>query len=80
MTKRYRPFGPFVTPPECQGQMVEYSYALDNDHDVIIERRCDRSDRSTSYCAYVCPDGDDWSPWNGTPKLGKEIGPCLLEE
>jgi hypothetical protein len=57
---------------------VTYSYGLAADDEVIIMKVHDASDRSTIYFAYAYPENDDgsWEPWNGTPKLGEELGEC----
>jgi len=76
----YHPDG-FVTPPGNQGQIVDVSYGLDNDAEVIVVRTYDASDRTTIYTAYRYPTDDDgsWAPWNGAPELGDEIGPCFVD-
>lgn len=68
----------FVTPPRYQGRIVDISYALSDDGE-IIERTFDGSDRSETLVAYE--DGEpesDFDPWNGVPKLGELIGPVRL--
>lgn len=80
--KTYRPTR-WATPPECAGQIVEISYALDPDAEVVIVRRHDRSDRSTTYWAYGYPDaaechGGWWDPHNTRPDLGDDLGECLI--
>jgi hypothetical protein len=71
----------WATPPEHQGQIVEVSYGLDADAEVIVERRHDRSDGTMTHTAYAYPDDDDgtWMPWAGAPALGRELGPCHVE-
>jgi hypothetical protein len=81
MNERYATHTDFIVPPECQGQIVEYSYATGGESPVvIIERRWDRSDGSVQYEAYEdgAPDGD-FDPWNGAPCLGRSLGPCDVE-
>ncbi len=69
----------FVTPPECAGQIVEVAYALAADADLIIERRFDHSDRTTTYYAYDGGLGEDWfEPHNRAPELGRCIGRCTV--
>lgn len=82
--KTYETTTDFVVPPEFQGQMVEYAYALCVDDvgyvDAIIERRKDETGKVT-YTAYEdwCPGSEDWGPQNGQPKLGRCLGECLVE-
>ncbi len=60
----------YQTPPACQGQTVEVSYATvsGEDGDGWIVCRChDRSDNTTSYSARVWEDGEEFEPWNGEP-------------
>jgi len=79
--KTYSPTDKWITPPENQGQIVTVSYNLDSDAAVILESIYDASDRSQEYRAYAYPENDDgeWSPWNGTPALGKCLGQCEIE-
>ena len=89
---RYSPDSPFVTPPECQGQIVTLSYSSEsfvqlggdygNDWDkrVIIEQTFDANDGSMRYDAYE--DGDpngEFDPWNRAPKLGAHLHRCEVE-
>ena len=66
----------FHVPPECQGQIVEVSYA--GEHPAgIIRRVHDRSDRITSHsvCAWEDFDGDDdreFDPWNSEPVVSED--------
>lgn len=47
----------FITPPKCQGQIVEVSYAAWGDQ--MVRRIHDQSDRTTSY--HVAPiKSRDW--------------------
>lgn len=65
----------FVTPPECGGQTVLYSYGCS--HDYCYERRYDRSDMSVKITAYRHSAKDlhrEWDPWNGVPHLGRRVG------
>ena len=80
--KTYNPTEKWVTPPENQGQIVTVSYSLDSDAEVILESIYDASDRSQEYRAYRYPADDDgeWTPWNGTPALGKCLGACEIEQ
>lgn len=76
---RYSPSKPFLTPREYQGQIVTYSYAIDPYAEVIVERRFDASDRTTSYTAFQFPNDDsDFNPGWDVPTLGSEIGPCTI--
>ncbi len=68
----------FTTSPECQGQMMLVSYAIDSEQGVIIARSENQSTRATSYTAYSCPESVVWDPWNSAPELGAEIGPCVI--
>lgn len=79
----YTPTTEFVVPPVCQGQMIEISYALDAENEVIIERSIDRSEPKCepTYMAYEYPDESfhgDWTPWNDVPDTGDCIGQCLI--
>jgi hypothetical protein len=57
------------------------SYAVDADAQVILERTYDRSDRSEAVVAYDMPSrGDGFEPWNKTPRLGRRLGRCSVEE
>jgi hypothetical protein len=72
----------FTTPPECQGQAVEYSYAtLDADSSAacIVQRRRE-SGEPDQFGLYVDPtwedgDGSNLEFWNGAP----ELGACVRE-
>lgn len=72
----------FVTPPECQGQIVTRSYAYAADAMVIVERTHDASDNTVTYRAYEDAELESeypsFEPWNGTPDLGKCLGECLI--
>jgi hypothetical protein len=60
----------YTTPPACQGQIVEVSYAgvSSQDGDGWIVCQCwDRSDNSVSYSARAWEDGEEFEPWNGEP-------------
>jgi len=75
--------GRFYQQPEDAGQIVEVSYALASDHELLVCRSYDRSDRTTSYhCAELDPDGDDtFEPWNG--QLPATVGgwdPCEVDD
>lgn len=77
------PLVPFVTPPECQGQTVEYSYSLVNNrgNTFIIEREHDHGDGEIIHRLYVDGDPDgDFDPQNGAPKLGEFVGQVAVEE
>lgn len=79
----YEPTSAFIVPPECQGQGVEYAYALDARACVIVERRTDRSEPIASrvtFHAFEYPAGDpgEWEPQNGRPVLGEPIGRCKI--
>lgn len=79
----FEPTEPFIVPPECQGQGVEYAYALDAYACVIIERRTDRSEpigSRVTFQAFEYPAGDpgEWEPQNGRPVLGEPIGRCAI--
>ena len=86
MTREYTPTTGWAVPPECAGQIVEESYALDAEAGVILVCREDQSfpsghpERET-ITAYAYPEDDDdetWDPWNGAPTLGIEIGPAQI--
>lgn len=62
----------YHTPPEDQGQTVEYSYAIDTELECIVERCIDRSDKSVSYTAYEYGEGE-FQPWHSAPSLGDRI-------
>ena len=57
----------FITPPRCQGRIVEVSYAAPHDG-TVIRRTHDRSDRTTVYhvSQLLIDDECDW--WNHEPK------------
>ena len=79
--KKYRVTSAFIVPPENQGQIVEVSYAIAADDEVIIERTLDKSDRTIRYDAYEYPDKEwEWDPWNGTPSLGEHVGVCAITD
>jgi hypothetical protein len=70
----------FITPPECQGQMVEYSYAThdaDSTSACIVER-CRVAGSPDSFALYIDPtwedgDGSNLEFWNGAPELGEQV-------
>lgn len=72
----------FTTPPECQGQAVEYSYAVkdaDSRPDCIVERRREAGEPDRFYL-YVDPewadgDGSNLEFHNAAPELGE----CVLQ-
>jgi hypothetical protein len=72
----------FTTPPECQGQAVEYSYAAhqaDSRPDCIIERRREAGEVD-QFFLYVDPewadgDGSNLEFHNACPELGE----CVLQ-
>lgn len=68
--------GEFHTPPACQGQVVERSYAEVPDRGVILECTRDGSDRSVEYRAYQATGRFD--PWDDVPTLGKFVGDAEL--
>jgi hypothetical protein len=57
----------FVTPPVCQGQIVEVSYAAHAEYSLFVRRTHDRSDDTTSYAAREWMDGEEADFWNGEP-------------
>ena len=60
----------WITPPECQGQIVEVSYA--SDCEAYLWRRVhDRADQSTRYARVDLDDLDDadLQPWNREPSV-----------
>jgi hypothetical protein len=71
----------FSAPAANQGQTVAISFGLDVEAEVIVVRRHDASDNTTIYTAYADGDPDaSWEPWNSAPKLGQELGPCVIAE
>lgn len=58
--------GGWHVPPECQGQIVEVSYACDEDGYPIC-RTQDRGDRSIKYQRASEVARDDYEPWNKEP-------------
>lgn len=74
--------GQFITPPECQGQIVVVSYAPGDidEEGYIIERQHDRSDGSTQYAAYRYPARGAFEPWNDVPNLGRFAGKVRVVE
>ncbi|MEW6169628.1 MAG: hypothetical protein AB1651_18340 [Pseudomonadota bacterium] len=80
-TRTYRPTTDFVAPPEEQGQIVQRSYALDAEAEVILCRETDYSDGSQTIVAFRYPDDDsEFQPWNVAPSLGRLIGPCIVTQ
>jgi hypothetical protein len=79
--------GLFITPRQCQGQIVTCSYC--RTWDFIIERSEDASDRMTTYTAYKftskkqSPAEDDSEFENNlqmyAPELGRRIGEVLIK-
>lgn len=65
---RYRNCKAPVTPPECQGQICEYSYTGDGEY--IFERYVDHSDRKVYVDAVEFTDEIEFEPWNERPYLG----------
>ena len=59
----------FITPPECQGQIVTYSYATTviKRKAYVIKERYDASDRTTTYSISRMLVGDQGDYWNGRP-------------
>ena len=66
----------FHVPPEAAGQTVEIAYAMTDDGDVVRRWR-DTSDRSETAEMFLSPD-DEFSPWNGSPRLGRKIADVIL--
>ena len=64
--------GGFITPPENGGQIVTTSYACTEAY--ILEKTFDASDRSEEIVAYHWPASGEFSPQNGSPKLGRRAG------
>lgn len=63
----------FTVPPECQGQIVEYAYAIDAEREEITCRCYDASDRSTTYS--VTPLDNlvgEFEPWNCRPRFADD--------
>ena len=56
----------WITPPECQGRIVEVSYALRGDK--VLRRHFDRSDRSTCFFSSTVLTDDQCEWWNGEPR------------
>lgn len=54
------------TPPKCQGQMVEVSYASGEDG-LIYRRTWDHSDSTRTYSKHLLDDGESFEPWNVEP-------------
>lgn len=60
----------FVTAPEDQGQIIEVSYALDGEAQMVVRRSVDRSTGRTYYAVARFQDlHGDWEPWNEAPSL-----------
>jgi hypothetical protein len=69
------------TPQRCAGQIVEYAYGLDVERQIIIVRRCDRSDGSIMLTSFAVPDDwadAEWPPLVEAPPLGRNMGPCSV--
>lgn len=66
------------TPPECQGQIILTSYAVDPERGLLLSREVDqsypRSDaRRVVYYAMGAENFDGlWDPWNGAPDFGPD--------
>lgn len=68
----------FHTPPECQGQIVETSYAADGEQ--VLRLTVDRSDQSA--CLSSTPTTDEpFEPWNEEPRVDADTvwTPCTLQ-
>lgn len=55
-------------PPECQGQIVEVSYGLDEDG-LPWRRTVDRSSGDVAYSLLSDQPPELWEPWNCSPDL-----------
>jgi transcriptional regulator with XRE-family HTH domain len=53
-------------PPECQGQTVERSYAVEGDY--LYRRVYDRSDRTERYEVREIGPAEEPEPWNREPR------------
>ena len=69
--------GPFITPPENAGQIVEVSYACTEDY--ILQLTEDRSDRSSEIIAYGWPASGEFTPQCRVPRLGRKMGAVKLD-
>lgn len=59
----------WITPPECQGQIVEESYTTDRES-WIYKRILDRSDREVRFCRADLADyADQYDPVNARPDI-----------
>ena len=65
----------FHTPPECQGQTVETSYAADGEH--VLRLTVDRSDQSARLSSAPTPN-EPFEPWNEAA-APLEWTPCTLQ-
>lgn len=68
----------YHVPPRCQGQIVEYSYALWADGcggSVLVRRREDRSTGEVSYDVALPQDDEEGDFWNGEPTPAGEWEP-----
>ncbi|MFA5154784.1 MAG: hypothetical protein WC554_19720 [Clostridia bacterium] len=65
----------FSVAPQDQGQIVEVAYALaDDDGEAVVVRTTDQSIPTgrpgrVSYEERTLPDGEEFEPWNGAPRL-----------
>jgi hypothetical protein len=57
----------YITPPECQGQIVTNSYRQIGN--ILLMRCHDASDRSTAYYRYDLEDDETIDPANGEPQI-----------
>jgi len=65
----------FRTPPVNQGQIVEVSYAIDGDSDLVYRRRRDRSAGETTYQVADLedlPGDEEFEPWQAVPAIPKD--------
>jgi len=79
--RTYHPTSAWHVPPEHQGQIIEVSYSLDAEAEVILERTIDRSDRSEVIVAYAYPKrrAGSWEPWTRPPRLGRRLHRCQVQ-
>jgi hypothetical protein len=65
--------GPFVTPPECAGQMVQVAYACTEDH--ILKRIRNPQTGAEVVKLFTHPASDvTFQPHNHVPKTGRFVG------
>ena len=69
----------WITPPECGGQIVEYSYAS-GDEGVMMRIHDHASGEVSTYVADWDAMTGECEPWNGTPDVDDDAWVIVCEE